>query len=99
IMRRTRKPLSELRTRLHKYPQMLINMPVRLRVPIESLDEVAAAMRSVEDDMAGRGRVFLRYSGTEPKIRLLLEAREGDRLHEFANRILEPLRKTIGVRS
>ncbi|MEZ0296971.1 MAG: phosphoglucosamine mutase, partial [Candidatus Methylacidiphilales bacterium] len=47
IMRRTRKPLSELRTRLHKYPQMLINMPVRLRVPIESLDEVAAAMRSV----------------------------------------------------
>ncbi|PTX99425.1 phosphoglucosamine mutase [Verrucomicrobia bacterium LW23] len=97
IMRRTGKRLSELRTRLRKYPQLLVNMPVRMRVPIESLDEVSAALRSVETDMAGRGRVFLRYSGTEPKIRLLLEAKEGALLETFASRILDPLKRSIGV--
>ncbi|MDE1170356.1 MAG: phosphoglucosamine mutase [Verrucomicrobium sp.] len=97
VMRETGKPLSALRAVLKKYPQLLVNVKVRERVPFSDLPEVGAALAAVEAEMGAQGRAFLRYSGTEPKVRLLLEAKEGERLPVLAEKILGPLKKAIGA--
>jgi phosphoglucosamine mutase len=98
VMRTTGKKLSELSKCMSKYPQLLINMPVREKRPVESMADVVAAIKSVEEELGREGRVFVRYSGTEPKIRLLIEAHEKrNGLKEMAERILVPIRAAIGA--
>jgi phosphoglucosamine mutase len=97
VMAQTGRRLSELRAQMRRYPQKLINVKVRERRPFEAMPAVQTALAAAEKELQGRGRVFLRYSGTEPKVRLLLEDREGDCLDRLATQILEPLRKEIGI--
>ena len=97
IMRATGQPLSRLRQGLKKYPQLLVNLAVRERIPLDRLPEVAQAVRAAEEEMGSTGRLLLRYSGTEPKIRLLVETRDPALLQPMADRILAPLRKHLGV--
>ena len=97
VIRETGKPLCELRRVLQKYPQTLINLPVRERLPFEQIPGLAEAMGAVEKELDGKGRILLRYSGTEPKVRLLIEAKASGQLADFAERILAPLREAIGV--
>jgi phosphoglucosamine mutase len=73
VMRLTGRPLSELRRRLRKYPQRTAALRVRERKPLERLAHVAAAVRELEGALGARGRVMVRYSGTEAKLRLLVE--------------------------
>lgn len=96
VMRSTGKRLSELRKCMRKYPQLLINLVVKEKRPIESMPEVVAALQAVEKTLGQTGRVFLRYSGTEKKIRLLLEAREEGQLQPLAEQVLTPVRALIG---
>jgi phosphoglucosamine mutase len=96
IMVETQKPLSELKRCLVKYPQAQRNLRVREKRPIEELPTVAQLVQETERDLAGAGRVLLRYSGTEPKIRLLIEGRDGDRINAQADRIAELLQTAIG---
>jgi len=91
------KPLSELRAIMPKYPQKLVGLKVREKRALEGMPQVVAAVREVEQAMGSRGRVLLRYSGTENKVRLLLEYAEAGELDGWAERILEPLRLEIGV--
>lgn len=72
ILADTRGPLSRLAT-LEKVPQALRNVRASRRVPLEELRELAKASRRVEEHLSGRGRVFVRYSGTEPLLRILVE--------------------------
>jgi phosphoglucosamine mutase len=95
IMRETGQPLSELKKCLKKYPQKLINLKVKEKRPFESIAGLNESILAVEKEMAGKGRVLLRYSGTEPKIRLLLEAREEGKLDLWADRILAPIRSEL----
>ena len=97
IMHETGKPLSQLKTCLKKYPQAQRNLKVREKPPIEELLEVVKLRDEVERELAGKGRVLLRYSGTEPKIRLLIEGREFDRIEMQANRIADAIQNAIGV--
>ena len=97
IMRRTGKPLSELRCGLRKYPQQLVNVKVRERIPIEQIPEIADEVRAVEKELGSQGRVLLRYSGTEPKIRLLVETRDEAMLQPVVDRLLVPIRKHLGA--
>jgi phosphoglucosamine mutase len=99
VMAETGRPLSELRRIMRKYPQRLVNVKVRERRAFESMPAVLEALRSVEEELGDGGRVFLRYSGTEAKVRLLLESREASVLDALAERILEPLRREIGIES
>jgi phosphoglucosamine mutase len=95
IMKTTGQPLSELRKGMSKYPQLLVNLKVRERVPLEQLPEVMSTLRAVEAELGSRGRVLLRYSGTEAKIRLLVETRDPALLQPTADRVLAPVKKRL----
>jgi phosphoglucosamine mutase len=97
IMQSRGEPLSRLRLGLRKYPQLLVNLKVRERIPLDQLPEVTDAVKAVEKELGAKGRVLLRYSGTEPKIRLLVETRDEALLQPVADRILAPIRKHLAV--
>jgi phosphoglucosamine mutase len=97
IMKRTGKPLSELRHGLRKYPQKLVNVKVRERIPLEQIPEIAGEVKAVEKELGSQGRVLLRYSGTEAKIRLLVETRDEAMLQPVVDRLLAPIRKHLGA--
>jgi phosphoglucosamine mutase len=96
VMIETGKPLSELRKVLKKYPQAQRNLRVKDKPPLDTLSEVQKLLAAAEADLSGKGRVLLRYSGTEPKIRLLIEGRDQAAIDAHADRIAEALRAEIG---
>src|SRR4029450_10913501 len=87
IMVESGKPLGELKRCLAKYPQAQRNLKVREKRPLEELPEVLALVKETELALDGAGRVLLRYSGTEPKIRLLIEGRNDTQINAQADRI------------
>jgi len=95
IMNASGEPLSKLRHGMRKYPQLLVNVRVREKIPLEQLPEVTAVVKEVEKELGASGRILLRYSGTEPKIRLLVETREEAMLQPVADRILAPIKKAL----
>lgn len=97
IMHATGESLSKLKGCLNKYPQAQRNLRVKAQPPIEELAEVVRLRDEVERELAGKGRVLLRYSGTEPKIRLLIEGRELARIDQHANRIASAIQTAIGA--
>jgi len=97
IMHTSGEPLSKLKTCLKKYPQAQRNLQVKSKPPIEELREVVKLRDEAERELAGKGRVLLRYSGTEPKIRLLIEGRELDKIDKQANRIADAIQSAIGA--
>jgi phosphoglucosamine mutase len=97
IMHETGTPLSKLKSCLKKYPQAQRNLKVKAKPPIEELREVVKRRDEAERELAGKGRVLLRYSGTEPKIRLLIEGRELAQIDRHANRIADAIQKAIGA--
>ena len=99
IMHETGEPLSKLKSCLKKYPQAQRNLKVKRKPPIEELQEVVRLRDEIERELAGKGRVLLRYSGTEPKIRLLIEGREFDQIDKHANRMADAIQTAIGANS
>lgn len=99
IMTESGRPLSELRRILKKYPQAQRNLRVREKTPLDSpvLAEVNALITSTKASLAGKGRVLLRYSGTEPKIRLLIEGPEESVINEAADQIAAAIAVAIGA--
>ncbi len=97
IMIETGKPLSELKKVLKKYPQAQRNLKVKEKPPIDSLREVQSLLRDAEQKLDGMGRVLLRYSGTEPKIRLLIEGRDEGLINSHADRIAGAVQEAIGA--
>lgn len=97
IMIETGKPLSELKKVLRKYPQAQRNLKVREKPPVEELPGIQSLLDEAEKALDGRGRVLLRYSGTEPKIRLLIEGREETLINQHADRIARELTAAIGA--
>lgn len=95
IIKSTGEPLSKLRLGMRKYPQLLVNLKVRERIPLEQLPEITDTVKAVEKELGTSGRILLRYSGTEPKIRLLVETRDEALLQPTADRILVPIKKLL----
>jgi len=73
VMLETGRPLSQLRTVLRRFPQLSSALTVREKRPLEALAALAGEVRALERELGSRGRVLVRYSGTEPKLRLLVE--------------------------
>ncbi len=97
IMKATGQPLSELKRCLKKYPQAQRNLRVKQKPPLDQLPDVMKLVGETERELSGKGRVLLRYSGTEPKIRLLIEGRELDKIDKQANRIADAIQNAIGA--
>jgi phosphoglucosamine mutase len=97
IMLRTAKPLSELRRVLSKFPQILCNVAVREKVPFAQFAGLTERLREAESALKGKGRVMLRYSGTELKARLLLEGPDANELQHLAEAIVGELATNLGA--
>ncbi|MEO5720674.1 MAG: phosphoglucosamine mutase [Chthoniobacterales bacterium] len=96
IMQATGKPLSELKRVLKKYPQAQRNLRVKAKPPLEEMTDVMKLVGESERALDGKGRVLLRYSGTEPKIRLLIEGRELAQIDQQADEIAAAIARAIG---
>jgi phosphoglucosamine mutase len=97
IMKTAGEPLSKLRLGMRKYPQLLVNVKVRERIPLEQLPEITETVKTIEKELGANGRILLRYSGTEPKIRLLVETRDEALLQPVADRVLAPIKKLLAT--
>jgi phosphoglucosamine mutase len=95
IMRRKGKRLSELNEGFVRFPQVLVNLEVAEKRPIEELPSVMEAVGRVEEAFGGRGRVLIRYSGTEPKARIMVEGDDERRVAHFADEIAGELRREL----
>jgi phosphoglucosamine mutase len=98
IMKTLDQPLSKLARCWARYPQLTVNIRVREKKPFEQLDGVLALVAAAEAEVeAGGGRVLLRYSGTEPKARLLIEGREQSVLERHSRIICEAIKRQVGA--
>lgn len=82
LMCKAKKPLSELRQEIQLFPQATLNLRVAEKKPMDSLETVNRAIVSIEQNFGEDGRVLVRYSGTEPKIRLLVEGKDEKRVSD-----------------
>ena len=88
VMLREGKPLSELSAVMDPVPQVMINKPVEVKRPIQDLPKVKKAIARVEKALGGKGRVLVRYSGTENKVRVMIEGMDAKKIKAFAKEIV-----------
>lgn len=93
ILARAHKPLSELASCIQDFPQILVNVPVKERKPIEDMVGVSKAIRQAEEALGERGRILVRYSGTELLLRVMVEAEDRQTVERTAETIAEEIRK------
>jgi len=96
IMQRKQRTLSELTADYVRYPQVLVNVRVAERKPIEDLPDFMRLVKKVETALAGRGRVLIRYSGTEAKARIMVEGDDEKKIREYAQDLADGLRSALG---
>ena len=92
----TGRTLADLASDLTTYPQVLLNVRVRQKVDLRTVAPVAAAVARVESQVAGRGRLLVRYSGTEPLLRVMLEGRREDEIRAWAQEIVDVVKEHLG---
>jgi phosphoglucosamine mutase len=92
------RPLSELRRVMRHTPQVLLNVKVAEKRELAGLPQVQRAIRSAEESLQRRGRVVVRYSGTEPLVRVMLEGENCDQIRRLAEDIVSAFEQEVGVR-
>jgi len=92
----TGEPLAALATCLRKFPQVLVNVPVRSKPPIDSIRGVGERVGAFEQEMSGRGRILIRYSGTESLARVMIEGADSVRIRAMADDLAGLIRAQIG---
>jgi phosphoglucosamine mutase len=94
---RSGKPLHELLSDLRVFPQVIVNVKVREKRPLDQIPAVVESIQQAETDLHGNGRVVVRYSGTEALARVMIEAESEQQMREHADRIAQAIRVEIGV--
>ena len=98
IVKARQTPLSKLAKCWTRFPQLITNVRVREKIPFAQLDGVLKLVKQAEAELkSAGGRVLLRYSGTEPKARLLLEGRDAKILEKWSQKIISAIQKQIGA--
>jgi len=96
-LRESRKTLSEMTAGFKQYPQILVNVEVREKVPFAELPSVQAAVAEVEELLSQKGRLLLRYSGTERLARVMIEGEHQHQIEEYAAKIARAIETEIGL--
>lgn len=86
-MEQNKARLHELKKGMRKYPQLMINVPIAQRIDVDASETIQAAVRAAEKRLAGKGRVLLRPSGTEPLIRVMVEGEDAALVREEATKL------------
>ena len=97
VMVRMGKPLADLVGDLKMFPQTIRNVRVRNKTPFAQLPAVQAAIAAAERELAGNGRVVVRYSGTEALARVMIEAESKEQMDRLAESIVEAIRSALGA--
>jgi phosphoglucosamine mutase len=97
VMRESGEALASLATCMRKFPQVLVNVPVARKPPIESLTGVMDRVRAFESEMDGTGRILLRYSGTESLARVMIEGSDEARIRAMADELASALGRELGA--
>jgi phosphoglucosamine mutase len=95
-MQETGKSLGELSRCLTKFPQVLLNVEVREKPPLEVIPGLTARVKQVEESLDGRGRVLVRYSGTERLARVMLEGEDRGQIEALARELAGIIKGAIG---
>ena len=93
-----RKKLSELKTCMRNLPQVLKNLPVARKIPIEELPELEQRIKVCQDTLADRGRVLFRYSGTENLARIMIEGENHAEIEKMAQELIKLTQKVIDAK-
>ena len=96
-LRESEKTLGQMTTGFQSYPQILLNVRVREKLPFADLSTVQTAVAEVEDLLANKGRLLLRYSGTEPLARVMIEGENQHQIESYAEKIAAAIKQEIGA--
>jgi len=93
------KPMSALAFGVNLYPQVMINVKVASKPDLKDIESIQEKLKTVENKLQDKGRVVLRYSGTEPKIRVMVEGSDSDLVHKCCDELVEVVKNEIGEKS
>jgi phosphoglucosamine mutase len=96
VMADTGRELADLASELVSYPQVLVNVRVREKKDLRSVPAIAASMDRIEGRLAGQGRLLVRYSGTEPLLRVMIEGKDQQEIHGWAKEIADSVKQHLG---
>jgi phosphoglucosamine mutase len=97
VVHRSGRTLGELIADMKNYPQVILNVKVREKVPLDSLPAVVERIAAAEEELRGSGRVVIRYSGTEALARVMIEAESEEAMRRHAEAIAGAIRAELGV--
>jgi phosphoglucosamine mutase len=97
LIARTGKPIAELTADLKVFPQVIVNVKVREKKPLDKIPSVAAAILAAENELNDSGRIVIRYSGTEPLARVMIEAESEEAMRRHSETIAAAIRRELGA--
>lgn len=97
IIRDSGQSLDELSREVKTFPQKLVNVRVKHKRPLAELETVQAEIAAAEREFAGTGRVVVRFSGTEPLARVMIEAESDEQVDRWTGRIADAIRAELGA--
>jgi phosphoglucosamine mutase len=96
VMADSGRELADLAAELVTYPQVLLNVRVREKKDLRTVRPIAEAMQRVEERLSGQGRLLVRYSGTEPLLRVMIEGKDQGQIQEWATEIVSTVKEHLG---
>jgi phosphoglucosamine mutase len=96
IMRRNERSLDELGHVMESFPQVLYNVKVQEKRDLSQIPEIDRKVKMIESALGKSGRILIRYSGTEPLLRIMVEGEKEDELHQYAQDLVEVVKKHLG---
>jgi phosphoglucosamine mutase len=97
IIKKNGKRLSELTSIIKEFPQALVNVKVKKKIKIENVPEISSTIKDIKKKLNKQGRVLVRYSGTEPVLRIMVEGENEDKIKDIAYSIADKVRLYLGV--
>jgi phosphoglucosamine mutase len=95
VMLRTQKPLAELARFMEVFPQVLLNLRVKERRDLKTFPQAQQAIQAAQKRLGSRGRLLVRYSGTEPVLRIMVEGENEDEIKDVAQELLQQLDRCL----